>query len=320
MNRDSCFNWARIGMTGAFLATLFLVACNQAQPPANAPAAESKAVAANKEVYVIFEGPWSIVTDPKDANSVLLLAPKTKIHRDLFVAASNDTGLAPGVYDLSVPAHGPATSGPLDASFAQATIDSKSLQRALDDKLDRYVIRLPKPEAYVAARRYRSRLGSTYPPDAASEQNYASSVSLLYRVGSMNGFLLAGAPDAGTFNPVLLQLDTPTIRFAIEPAQVDDPKDQCDTHSREAFRDTTKFLGLNLFVDFPSNPSTCHDNDPQKVRPAKAQAGGDDARPTNSRVASEMGVPRYPFAAMFLFFHGTSIDCRPPILFLTVTG
>ena len=83
----------------------------------------------------------------------------------------------------------------------------------------RYVIRLPKPEAYVAARRFRSRVGAKYVPEATTEQNYATQVSFRYSVSTLNGFSLAGTPDTGTFNPLLLQLDTPTIRFAIEPAK-----------------------------------------------------------------------------------------------------
>src|SRR5271170_6331852 len=138
-----------------FLITLFLVACNQSQPPA-ATVPESKAVAAaatTKDVYVVFEGPWAIVADPKDANSVLVLAPKTKLHHDLYASANDESTLAAGIYDLSVPVHGPAASGALDPRFAQAKIDAKSLQRALDDKSERYVIRLPKPEEYLAAKR-----------------------------------------------------------------------------------------------------------------------------------------------------------------------
>jgi len=300
----------QVALAGAALATLFLflVACQQSQPPTPAPAAaESKAVSTEK-VFVVFEGPWAIVDDPKDANSLLALAPKTKLHRDLYVAASNVSTLAAGTYDLSVPAHGAATSGALDPSFAQAKIDAKSLQHALDDKSGRYVIRLPKPEAYVAARRFRSRIGSSYPPDASTEQNYATSVSFRYSVSTLNGFSLAGTPDAGTFNPLLLQLDTPTINFTIEPAQLDDPKDMCNTHSREAFRDTTKFMNSTLFVDFPNDASNCHDKDPQKARAVKAEAGIGGAR----------GVPRYLFATMYLFHTSTS-DCRAAILFLTTT-
>jgi hypothetical protein len=321
---------------------LFLVACQQSQKPQPTPMEELKS-AASEKVYVVFEGPWAIVEDPKDPNSILALAPKTKMHRDLFVAASNDSTLAPGTYDLSVPAHGASTSGPLDPSFAQAKIDAKSLQHAIDDKTGRYVIRLPKPEAYVAAKRFRSRVSSKYVPEATAEQNYATHVSLRYTVSSLNGFSLAGTPDTGTFNPLLLQLDTPTIRFAIEPAQMDDPTDRCNVHSRAAFRDTAKFLGLALFVDFPNDPEDCHKTDPQIRATAKAGQGPSlnlagalliesaEASPTTTRRKMTIGrsemlttivgptfVVHDLTDAMYLF-HATGTACRAPILFLTTT-
>ena len=343
MRTERRFTRSLIALASAVLATLSLIACQQSQPPA--PATESKAA---EKVFVVFEGPWAIVDDPKDPNAVLALAPKTKLHRDLYVAASNDSTLAAGTYDLSVPAHGAAFAGALDPSFAQAKIDAKSLQHALDDKSGRYVIRLPKPEAYVAARRFRSRVGAKYVPEAMTEQNYATQVSFRYSVSTLNGFSLAGTPDAGTFNPLLLQLDTPTIRFAIEPAQMDDPRDKCSTHSREAFRDTVKFLGLTLFVDFPNDSADCHKTDPQIAHSTKAEAGQGTpsdrmtslsfeptaVAETASVAGREVTLGRsetlativaadpathYITAAMYLF-HVTGGACKAPILMLTTTS
>jgi len=346
MRTERYFTNPLVALASVVLATLFLlIACQQSQPPAPA-AAESKA-ATTEKVFVIFEGPWAIVDDPKDADSVLALAPKTKLHRDLYIAASNDSTLAAGTYDLSVPTHGAAFSGALDPTFAQAKIAAKSLQHALDDKSGRYVIRLPKPEAYVAARRIRSRVGPSYFPDASTEQNYATQVSLRYTVGTLNGFSLAGNPDTGTFNPLLLQLDTPTIRFAIEPAQADDPRDMCNTHSRESFRDMVKLLGLTLFVDFPNDSADCHKTDPQIVHSTKAEAGhgpsldriaalslgaprssetasvaGREATPGGSEILATMvaadPLAHYLTAAVY-FFHVSGADCKTPIVMLTTT-
>ncbi len=342
MQTERCFTRSLIALASAVLA-IFLIACQQSQPPAPA-VAESKAAA--EKVFVVFEGPWAIVADPKDPNSVLALAPKTKLHRDLYVAASNDSVLAAGTYDLSVPAHGAAFSGALDPSFAQAKIDAKTLQHALDDKSGRYVIRLPKPEAYVAARRSRSRVGAKYVPEAMTEQDYATQVSFRYSVSTLNGFSLAGTPDTGTFNPLLLQLDTPNIRLAIEPAQMDDPRDRCSTHSREAFRDTVKFLGLTLFVDFPNDSADCHKTDPQLAHSTNAEAGHGTpldriatiflpvpaAFETANLAGREVTLSRsetlatvvaadpvaHYLAAMYLF-HSTGTACLAPILFLTTT-
>jgi hypothetical protein len=342
MRTERYFTRPLVALASVVLVVLSLSACQQSQPPTPA-ATQPKAVTAEK-VFVVFEGPWAIVADPKDANSVLALAPKTKIHRDLYVSSSNESTLAAGTYDLSVPAHGAAFSGALDPSFAQAKIDAKSLQRALDDKSGRYVIRLPRPEAYVAAKRARSRVGPSYPPDASTEQNYAAYVSFRYNVSTLNGFSLAGTPDTGTFNPLLLQLETPTIRFAIEPAVADNLTDMCHTHSREAFRDTVKFLGLTLYLDFPNDSPNCHKADPQVARSTKAEAGqtpplrwmaallsGDlaDVQPAGADATGPyplgflsgrgVGSTMPDLMAAAYFFHAGGGACLAPVLFLTIT-
>jgi len=65
------------------------LACQQSQQPA-APARLSPRCP-HRESFVVFEGPWAIVPDPKDANSVLVLAPKTKLHAIFYVSATNES-------------------------------------------------------------------------------------------------------------------------------------------------------------------------------------------------------------------------------------
>jgi hypothetical protein len=263
MRTERYFTRPMVALASAVVAALFLIACQQAQPPTPEPKP------AAKDVYVVFEGPWAIAPDPKDPNSVLLLAPKTKSHRDLYVAASNYSTLASGTYDLALPGKTAPGAGTYDPSFLRAKIDPQNAQRVLDNKAGRYAIRLPKPEAYVPASRFRSRAGSTYPPEASTEMEYATGASLRYSVASLSGFSLSGAPDMGTFNPLLLQVDTPVIRFVIEPTMADDV---CYTHSRQSFHDLVQLVGLTLYVDFPDNPSDCHSKDPQVPRAGKAHA------------------------------------------------
>src|ERR1700756_3067410 len=105
-----------VTLASTVLATLFLVVCNQSQPPTALAAPESKATATaatTKDVYVVFDGPWAIVPDPKDANSVLALAPKTKSHRDLVVQAWDKT-LSSGIYNLSLPPRSGPAAGTVD--------------------------------------------------------------------------------------------------------------------------------------------------------------------------------------------------------------
>jgi len=319
--KDRCHFVAYIA--AALLSTL-LVSCNQSQQESTAAAhAAAPSASASEKVYVFFQGPWAFVADPKDPNFVLALAPKTKSHLDLNVSASNDLTLAAGIYDLTVPAHGAATIATPDAWFAQIKIDAKSLQHALDDKSGRYVIRLPKPEAYAAAGRRLARVGSTYPPGPSSEQKYANQVSLRYTVAALSGFSLGGSPDTGTLKTFSLELDTPAIRFVIAPV-ADDPTDQCSTHSRGAFRDLVKYLSLTLYVDFPDEAGSCHGKDPQS-----SSASADTSIPGSAfaQVPPDLGylaqvdlghVEHGLLAALYLFHAGTSA-CRAPILFLTVS-
>jgi hypothetical protein len=294
------------------LATLFQVACTQSQTQTAPATPQSKAaVNTTKDVYVVFDGPWAIVPDPKDANSVLALAPKTTSHRDLVVQAWDKT-LSSGIYTLSLPPRSGPAAGTIDPNILQAKIDPQNVQRVLDSKSERYAIRLPKPDAYVAQTHYRSRAGSAYPPDASTEKDYVTVVSLRYNVTTLNGFSLAGSPNSGTFNPLSLQVETPIINFVINPAHDPDPADKCNTHSRESFRDLTKLLNVTLFVDFPNDPSECHGKDPQNPRPSKAEIV--PSFPSFFARGSAGGLNRHLLAAAYFFFGPQVGACRAPII------
>jgi len=300
-----------VGLASVFLAALIMVACNQTKQTSPAAQPSMQAAPTSEKVFVVFEGPWAFVPDPKDANSVLALAPKTKIHRDLFVQTWDKT-LPSGVYDLSLPHRTGSASGSVDPNILQAKIDPQNVQHVLDQKLERYAIRLPKPDAYVAHTHYRSRAGSAYPPDPSTEKDYVTAVSLLYNVTSLSGFSLAGAPDSGTFNPLLLQVETPIISFMIHPAHDPDPADKCNTHSRESFRDLTKLLNITLFVDFPNDPSECHGKDPQNAHPVKAEMV--PGFPRFLARSFEGGSKQHLLAAIYYFFGTASGACRAPIV------
>jgi hypothetical protein len=316
---------ARFALVGAVLTMLLLVlvACQQSQTPAPAPAAGQKAVASEK-VFIEFRGPWAFAPDPRDANSILAIAPKAKGHRDLYLQASNQSTLPSGLYELALPSHSGSAAATVDPSIAQAKIDAPSLQRALDNKSTRYAIRLPKPEEYVVASRARSRLGAAYPPDAATEKDYATAVSLRYNVGTLNGFSLAGVPDSGAFNPILLQVETPVIHFVIAPAEEDDPNDKCDSHSRESFLHLTTLLGLTMYVDFPENPGDCHKNDPQNTRPVKAEKETSSFEEVAALLRARMHghgageIDRHLMAVIyFYFFDHPGGDCKAPVIVLS---
>ena len=334
MRTDRHFTLAAMALT--ILATIFLVACQTTEQKA-ITATTSAAAPAAEAVYVIFEGPWAIVPDPKDANSVLAIAPKTKSHRLLEVTPS-DVEFDAGVYELAVPAHGtPAPLG-LDKIFFRTAVDSKKVQHALDNKMNRYAVRLPKPESYKAVTRNQSRIGNTYPPAASTQQGYVSAVSLVYNVTSKTGFSLSGTKDSGAaVGPILFQLDTPMVRFEIEPAAENLGLDTCHTHSRQAFHDLTKLLSVTLYTDFPDSPDKCHKTDPQVTSGAKADlpqnwpawGTGEPAMaevtPTyaaalsggvpGTYLDSEVGKVASSVEAAIYFFHAEGGACYAPIIF-----
>jgi len=302
--------WSPV-LLGVCLAAMFLAACKSSSPSAATPARAARDMAASSTVYVQFEGPWAFVPDPQDSNTVIAIAPKTAGHFDLFVKASNEQAIPAGVFGLSLPVT-TAGSGTLDPGIVQTPIGAANLQHAMGSTGGRYAIRLPKPEAYVAAGRAESRVAAAYPPPASTQDSHVTAVSLRYTVNSLTGFTISGTPDAGAFNPFLLNVETPLVRIVIEPTQVDDPLDHCETHSREAFRDLVKLLGLTLYADFPAYTAACQHSDPQLAavrnpsaldRLADLLQGG----PDNGRMQR---------AAMFEFlsFAHPTVDCHAPIL------
>jgi hypothetical protein len=318
-------------LAAAALSIALLIGCTETKqnPPAPPPAPSEK-------VFVVFEGPWGFAPDPKDAKFVIAMAPKTKEHRDLYVKASYHQELEAGNYELSMPAPTVAPSGKIIPDIVRAKIAPKDVQRVLDDKLERYTVRLPKPESYAPATRYLSSVGTTPPPGSRDvpPKPWATAVSLQYSLASLSTFELRGNSDTSSFKPFPLQVDTPQISFVIHPKHDDDPDDKCFTHERETFHILTKLLGLTLYVDYPESPAGCLDKDPQKPQAARAQvalpsrmerllafaetnvpdvqeAGVAPASWSNSLARSPM---RRLTAAFYFFFARPSGDCKPPTI------
>jgi hypothetical protein len=248
----------------ALLAVVFLIALVIAYRDGARRAAQARKT---QKVLVTFEGPWAFARDPNDANSVFAFAPKTNSHRDLVVQSSSESKsskgetLGAGIYELSLPAI-PSPVPNIDPNVLQAKIDAQGVQHALNARSERYAIRLPRPEAYVASSNERSRAGSAYPPAASTEKDYVTIVSLRYSVDKLSEFSLAGKPDDDSrFNR--LPMESPVISFVIQPLP-GQMMDECSMHVREAFRDLAKLVNLKMFLDFPNDPSACREHDPQK--------------------------------------------------------
>jgi hypothetical protein len=210
--------------------------------------------------------------------------------------------------------------------FAQAKTTAADLQHVLEAKSGRYVVRVPKPEAFLAASRFTSRVGSSYPPDKSTEREYVTAVSLRYSVSSANGFSLSGTPDAASFNPMLLKVEADNVRFDIRPTKAD-PTDKCYVHARQAFHDLTRLLNVSLFIDFPDSPPSCHDTDPQRSKgsaqniepatwePLPALQALQYEAATGVQEASVLpGIPR-----IFPFFAYKPLFCTGAVIMLTVS-
>lgn len=268
MRNESHFIDGMIAAACTLLAIVFLIACQQSQQPA-ATSTPPETKPAASPLFVTFEGPWAIVPDPKDANSVLAIAPKTKSHRFLAFVPGN-TELDAGVYDLTIPAKAAGEASTFDKGVLRVKVDPQVIQRALDRRTERYAIRLPKPEAYLAETRYVSRVGPTYPPDASTEQDFVTAMSLRYSATSRTGIQLAGTQDGGgAFKPLLMEANVPALRFTIDPVEIHLHDDDCHLHAREVFKDVTHLIGVTLYIDFPDSPADCRNKDPQ-TRAAKA--------------------------------------------------
>jgi hypothetical protein len=214
-------------------------------------------------VTITFEGPWAFASDPADPGSIFAFAPKTATHRDLalkFSADEPERALAAGVYQVLLHARPEAPSQTaIDPSILQARIDAQGVRHALAES-DRYAIRLPRPEAYIALSTGQMRAGSAYPPGPATEKKYAMDAALRYRATTLAGFMVSSPDAGGGFAAV--RVDGPKLSFAIRPLD-GQMMDECELHNREAFRDLAKLVGVKMFVDFEKFGSDCQATDPQ---------------------------------------------------------
>jgi hypothetical protein len=126
-----------------------------------------------------------------------------------------------------------------------------------------------------------------------------------YTVATLNGFSLAGTPDTGTFKPLALRMDIPTLTFMAGPAGNPDADNSCHTHERQAFRDLTKLVNVTMFLDFPEDASACHAQDPQILATAVHQ-------PRLEVRAASMVPSLKPLLA--LFFHIRMTNCDAPVI------
>ena len=213
---------------------------------------------ATTQVLVEFDGPWGLVPDPQNAGGILAIAPKNVHHRPLTVSGSASATLEAGVYTLDIPAQGTLDSPNLDPTFFRVRVDPKNVQHALDAKMERYAIRLPRPASYVGTSRGLIAIGS------APKQQYVMTVALRYNVAPSATVSLAGGADTSNAAKAL-RLEARDVRFSITPIpDPNDPDDRCELHTREAFGALARLLGLDETM---AAPPGCQGNDQEMKMP-----------------------------------------------------
>jgi hypothetical protein len=201
--------------------------------------------AAITEFLIEFDGPWGLVPDPQHAGDILAIAPKNVHHRPLTVSGSASATLDAGVYTLDIPVQGVPDSPNPDPTFFRVRVDPKNVQHALDARMERYAIQLPRPASYVGTSRGLIAIGS------APKRQYVMTVALRYNVAPSATVSLTGGGDTGDAAKAL-RMEARDVRFSITPIpDPNDPEDRCEVHTREAFAALAKLLGLDETMAAP---------------------------------------------------------------------
>ena len=214
--------------------------------------------AATTQVLIEFDGPWGLVPDPQNAGGILAIAPKNAHHRMLTVTGATSETLDAGIYTLDLPVRVIQDPPNLDPTFFRVRVDPKNVQHALDAKLERYAIRLPRPASYVGTSRGLIAIGT------APKRQYVMTVALRYNVAESSAVSLTGSPDTGNAAKTL-RMEARDVRFSITPIpDPNDPEDRCELHTREAFGALAKLLRLEETM---ASPPGCRGNEHEMKMP-----------------------------------------------------
>jgi len=255
-------------------------------------------------LYVNFNGPWAFMQDPDDASKIVAIAPYIADHQTAYAAATNETPVHTGVYELTGPATSPMNVDP------QLVVVRDSISKAQFSDVAknaggahgvRYMIRLPMPSDLAAYRFGKEAVATSWPipTPGAIEKLYATHMTLHYSVSAFTGIKLTGTADDRTpldFTPTIGE--TGTLEIGVGPLY-DLEETGCHDHGKKAFKTLVDLFKVKQFVDFPGQDGQyhqlmCANSDPQKP-------GG----PTGPSL-SHLGR--------------SGADCKAPMLLLTVTG
>jgi hypothetical protein len=284
-------------LTCGLMASFAISCSSQVQPPV---ANRAAAVPGRFNLYVNFNGPWAFMQDPDDASKLVAIAPYLKEHESAYVAATNETPVEAGVYEVSG-----LPSATLDLS-PQLVVVKDSIPRKMFDSVAqsqgaRYLIRLPMPSDFSSYRNGREAVATTWPvpnPEK-TEKWYVTHMTLRYSVSDFGGIKFGGTSDAKKaidFSPVLGA--TGTLDIGVGPLY-DLQETGCHDHGKGAFKALVGLFKVQQFIDFPGtdgqyHQDMCGPSDPQK--------------PTGPPTASPGHLGR------------TGADCKAAMVFLSITN
>ena len=233
-------------------------------------------------LYVNFNGPWAFMQDPDDASKIVAIAPFIQDHKSAYTAATNETPVLPGVYELSGPAASPMNVSPQLVVVKDSISKTQFSDVAKNAGGVRYLIRLPMPSDLAAYRVGREAVATSWPvPNpGANEKLYATHMTLHYNVSSFTGIKLSGTADDRTttldFTPKIGE--TGTLDIGVGPLY-DLDETGCHDHGKKAFKTLVDLFKVKQFIDFPGldgqyHQSNCGNSDPQKPGGSTASSPG----------------------------------------------
>lgn len=276
--------------------------CSSPEKPSEVKPTSQPAVQLN--LYVNFNGPWAFMQDPDDASKIVAIAPYIKDHQSAYAAATNETPILTGVYEVT----GPAAS-PMNVDSQLVVVKDTISKAQFSDVAKnnggvhggRYMIRLPMPSDLTAYRIGREAVATSWPvPNPGTiEKLYATHMTLHYSVSSLTGIKLSGTTDnqaSLNFTPTIGE--TGTLEIGVGPLY-DLQETACHTHGKGTFKALVDLFKVKQFIDFPGvdglyHPTICNPSDPQK--------------------------PGGPTGPSPLHFGGSGADCKAAMLLLTVAG
>jgi hypothetical protein len=276
-----------------------VVSCSSpVQPPA---ANQASKPAGQLNLYVNFNGPWAFMQDPTDSSKIVAIAPYIKEHQSAYVAATNETPVDTGAYEISGLPSATLNVSP-ELVVVKDTISMKTFNDVAQNAGgNRYLIRLPMPTDLASYRNGREAVAGTWPvPSPNTTQKwYTTHMTLHYSVSDLGAIKLTGTTDAKNavnFAPVVGP--TGALDIGVGPLY-DLQETDCHDHGKGAFKALVGLFKVHQFIDFPGtdgqyHQAKCGPSDPQKPSGPPAVSPGHLGR--------------------------TGADCKAAMLLLSVTN